>query len=663
MVSFIENPTRGAVDPDDMTTIAHLPVRRDPFAGLASMFDTLAGVAVRGGVPGPGLLARVERTRPQLAAAAPTANPGEPYSRMVLRVDDEVEIMLARWRPGQRCAPHDHGGAGGFVILLEGTFIERRFDWDGQELVATHTATLPAGAVTSITSEVIHDMVAPEGGLSLHLYSPPANSMRVFDLDRREVLELVGNYGAWIPAEDHARIPFARIAPARQAPHVIWVAHTTHYRGGSAEFAAAAATMVRELGAAHPEADIVVAGLHHKADFVSEMTRLADTGREISQLHLISHSGMYGPMFGSTDWPEQFSPHEWRTMAIPFTVGGRAYFHACRTARWFAPFFADVFGVTAFGNRNYTTVSARNDRFAWAGRQPAARPNLYLIDTPGHRSHGWTGSVRKYLGAAAQPLVQCDPTGGFAPNQPTGTYDPVAHLYDRAYADIRVRQAEWRWVSQRAAQVRAQLGRGLRVLEIGCGSGALLRALDDDGMIDFGVGVDNSGPMLARARERSRYSRRLRFQEVHGPSLDLPDDHVDVVISFLSFRYLDWDPVMAEIRRVLVPGGRLWVVDMVAQPVRIRELGVLARSAVTHLQTRRTRPRFAADLAALTTHPDWLKMLARNPIRAEHEYRWYFASRFPGTRLDLLTATSTQRVVAFDSGPLPQGRTAPLTYP
>jgi SAM-dependent methyltransferase len=651
------------MDPDAMITIAHPPAQRAGLAGLVSLFDTLAGVAVRGEVPGPGLLARVAQARSQLAAAAPAPNDGEPYSRSILRVDDEVEIMLARWRPGRRCAPHDHGGAGGFVILLEGTFEERRFGWDGQELVVTQSASLPAGEVTGITSEVIHDMVAPEGGLSLHFYSPPASSMRVFDRDRREVLELVGNYGAWIPVGNHARIPFARIAPARQAAHVIWVAHTTHYRGGSAEFAAAAATMARELGAANPDAEVVVSGLHHKADVTAEMARLADTGREISQLHLISHSGMYGPMFGSTDWPEQFSPHEWRSMTIPFTATGRAYFHACRSARWFAPFFADVFGVTAFGNRNYTTVSARKDRFAWAGRHPAARPNLYLIDTPGHKSHGWTGSVRKYLGAAAQPLVQCDPSGAFAPNQPAGTYDPVAELYDRAYADIRVREAEWRWVSQRAAQAKALLGRGLRVLEIGCGSGALLRALDDDGMIDFGVGVDSSAGMLARAHERSQDRCRLRFHGVHGPTLDLPDDHFDVVISFLSFRYLDWDPVMAEIRRVLVPGGRLWVVDMVAQPVRIRELGVLARSAVTHLQTRRTRPQFAADLAALTMHPDWLKMLARNPIRAEHEYRWYFASRFPGTRLDLLTATSTQRVVAFDSGPLPRGRTAPLTYP
>jgi ubiquinone/menaquinone biosynthesis C-methylase UbiE len=641
------------------TTHYHPPTTRDGLADLAQLLDTLAAVAIRGELPGPELLARVAQARPVLSAVAQDPADGEPYSRSILRVDDEVEIMLARWRPGHGCAPHDHGGAGGFVIPVEGSFNERRFSWDGPQLVVTEQATRPEGAPIGITADVIHDMAAGPSGLTLHFYSPPASSMRVFDMERAEALELVGNYGAWIPQGNHPRIPFARIAPKTQAAQVILVAHTTHYRGGSAEFAVAAATMARELAVVHPDAEVIVSGLHHKADFIAELAGLANSGRVLSQLHLISHAGMYGPMFGSTDWPEQFSPHEWRDMAIPFAADGRAYFHACRTARWFAPFFADVFGVQTFGNYNYTTVSARKDRFAWAGRHPTARPSLYMIAAPGKKSHGWGGTVRKYLGCAAEPLVQSLPAAA----QPERSYDRVADLYDRAYADIRVRDAEWQWVSDKAARVRAERGRGLRVLEIGCGNGALLRALDESGDIDFGIGVDSSAGMLARARQRSRDRARLRFIKVNGPALDVPDDHVDVVISFLSFRYLDWDPVMAEIRRVLAPGGQLWVVDIVEHPVRLRELGVLTRSAIAHLRARRSRAQFAKDLAALTTHPDWLDMLRHNPIRAEHEYRWYFGSRFPGARLKTLTATMSRRVVAFDSGPLPKGHTTPLSYP
>ena len=95
-------------------------------------------------------------------------------------------------------------------------------------------------------------MTAGACGLTLHFYSPPASSMRVFDLQRAEMLELVGNYGAWIPQGDHRRVPFAQIAPKRQAKQVIWVAHTTHYRGGRADSAVAANTRLVELAVAIP---------------------------------------------------------------------------------------------------------------------------------------------------------------------------------------------------------------------------------------------------------------------------------------------------------------------------------------------------------------------------------------------------------------------------
>ncbi len=56
-------------------------------------------------------------------------------------------------------------------------------------------------------------------------------------------------------------------------------------------------------------------------------------------------------------------------------------------------------------------------------------------------------------------------------------------------------------------------------------------------------------------------------------------------------------------------------------------------------------------------------MLRHNPIRAEHEYQWYFSSRFPGTRLETLTTTMSARVVAFDSGPLAKGQHRPAHLP
>lgn len=615
----------------------------------------------------------MEHARELIGLAAPP--PGaEPYSRRALHHVAGAEVMLAGWRPGARCALHDHGGSAGLVLPLAGDFVEEQHGWRGDTLDVVRVRRHQAGAPLAVDGQLVHAMGPRAAGTTLHVYTPAPQRMGVYDPARGLHYDVHGDVGAWIPAGVAPRpLAAARAAglaaggpaapaAADQRP-VIWVGHTTQYRGGSAEFAVVAATLVRELRAAHPDAEVVLAPLERKADFVRSFAELAAAGRRLRELHFVGHSGMYGIMFGSVKWPEQLSPHEWRTLAashgIPFAHGARAYFHACRTGRWFAPFIARTFGIVAFGHHGYTTVSTRPDKFAWAGRHAASQPALYLVATPGKKSHGLLGSVRKYAGAAAEPMLRCEPT------PPTGTtsYDRVAELYDRAYVDIRVRGPEWAWVLEHARQARAALGRPLRVLEIGCGNGALLRALDDEGLLVHGLGFDDSEQMLARARARSTDRGRLGFARIVGPTIAAADSSVDVVLSFLSFRYLDWDPLMAEIRRVLAPGGRMWMVDMVEQPVRAREALHLARGVAQHVLAPRKNPAFAAALAELTAHPDWKTMVRYNPIRAEHEYKWYFESRFPGRTLELLNVTPRQRVVAFDTGPLPKGQSAPLSFP
>ncbi len=639
----------------------------EPVALPPALIAALADAASSRQDPSPELVAELIAALPDLQALAAEPQDGHPYSRRTLHAEDAVEIMVARWGAPSRCAPHDHGGSSGFVTVISGHLEEYRYRWDGTDLAVHDTIPRDPGDAYGFGPSVVHAMGTEVGGVTLHVYAPAPKRMSVYDLDRRLVLDLVGDFGAWVPDGDHPSAPFdeASGAPTTAAvpdptgPDLIWICHTTRYRGGSAEFGLAAQTMRRELAAEFPDLEVRVAALDGKADFVAALDAIAAEGRRIAQLHFVGHAGMYGPMFGSTDWPEQFSPHEWRTMTIPFAPGARAWFHACRTARWFAPFFARTFDVPAFGNQGYTTVSTSKERFAWAGRHPERQPALYLVATIGKKTHGVVGSLRKYAGAPVDPMIECLP----APPGGVTSYDKVAELYDQAYVDITVREAEWAWITAHLARARSEVGRPLRVLEIGCGNGALLRELDDLGALELGVGLDDSANMVERARARSADRPRLSFARIDGPVIELPDDHVDVVLSFLSFRYLDWDPIMAEVRRVLAPGGRLWVVDMVEKPVRLRELPLLARSTLHHLRAPKRHPQFARDVATLTAHPDWKVMLAHNPIRAEHEYKWFLESRFPGNELEILNTTRTQRVVAFDSGPLAKGTTAPLSFP
>ncbi|HEV8547887.1 MAG TPA: methyltransferase domain-containing protein [Polyangiaceae bacterium] len=435
-------------------------------------------------------------------------------------------------------------------------------------------------------------------------------------------------------------------------PPLRWIGHTTRYRGGSEQFARVAATLEARLSAQYPGEAIVREALESKADFVAAMGRLERAGVRLTELHFIGHSGMYGVMFGSTDWPEQLSPHEWRTLSIPFASGASAYFHACRTARWFAPFFARTFGVRTHGYQDYTSFSRNAERFVFERRGSTAQGPLHVVSVPGRKSHGIAASLRKY---ALRPRVE--PMQAFAPGPaPSGGYDEVAALYDRAFTDIRRRRAEWRWLETQLERAFPADGPRPRALDIGCGNGALLDALAP--RIAGGVGVDVSRGMLEQARKRAARQPKLSFTAIDGPTLPFAAATFDVVTCFLSFRYLDWDPLLAEIRRVLAPGGRLLIVDMVEKPLSFADAKLGVPSLARHLLARvRDRP-FIGDLAALTAHPDWERMLTHHPMRALHEYRWYLESRFPGQKLQTLTVGRRARLVAFDSGPV-GGRARP----
>ncbi len=443
------------------------------------------------------------------------------------------------------------------------------------------------------------------------------------------------------------------------AEAVYWVAFTTLYREGGGQFSRAARTLGASLRARSPRARVVVESVESKADFVRAMARLRDAGVGLRELHFIGHSGMYGPMFRTTKVPEQLSPHEWRTLAaegaLPFAPGGEAYFHCCRSARWFAPFFARTFGVPARGHHLYTTFSRAPDRFAWDPPLAGADAPLHVVALPGRKSHGLAATALKYAGALRpEPMRRFVPDATF--DAARASYDRVADLYDEAFADIGVRGPEVDWIER-----RLPAGPGTRALEIGCGNGALLARLAP--RLERGLGVDASGEMIARARRRFGHTRGLRFETVSGPALPADDASVDVVVSMLSFRYLDWDPIMAEIRRVLAPGGRLLVVDMVAAPAGPRDAPGLLAGALASARSRVHHARFHRRLGALVRDPRWAEMLAYNPIRAEHEVRWYLEGRFPGRRVEVLTVALTSRVVAFDSGPLPRGFALPQSYP
>lgn len=439
---------------------------------------------------------------------------------------------------------------------------------------------------------------------------------------------------------------------------LVLIGYTTRYREGGAELQRAAESLARRERARG--AAVRCLAIERKAALLEQFAGIAAAGDRIAALHLFTHSGLYGPMFGTTAWPEQMSPGEWRGTAIPFAPGAEAFFHACRTARWFAPFFARTFGIPASGYHWYTTFSARPDRFV---RPRTGDPDaeVYLVGFPGRTSHGLLASIGKYAGVAkAEPMKRYLP-----PSEASdGSYDAVAAGYDAVFDDIGVREKEVAWLERHLDGAVASLrppGGKLRVLDLGCGNGALLQRWAP--RLAEGVGVDASAGMLEHARRRCAGHDHLRFAKLDGPTLPLPDASVDVAVSLLSFRYLDWDPMIAELRRVLVPEGRLLIVDMAAKAPEPRELPRMALDIASHRLRARRLPRYRKALGALVGDPAWQTMLDHNPIRAWHEYAFFLESRFPGHAVELLDVGRTARVLAFDSGPMRAIRPLEETWP
>lgn len=429
---------------------------------------------------------------------------------------------------------------------------------------------------------------------------------------------------------------------------MILIIYTTEYREGSDMFARAAKTLEAELKLVHDE--VVCEGILSKKELVEIFKSIKASGKKVDEYHFVGHSGMYGPMYGTRAYPEQFSPFEIKNLEIPFAPNAKAFFHCCRSARWFASFFAKSHHVETFGYYWYTTVTG--DRTKFKKVKNSTQP-VYTVGCKGKKSHGLLGSFRKYSGLEPLEKMKSFKPTEFAEDT---TYNRVAGLYDKVFQDIKVRKDEWKWLLAHLPTTN-----DISLLDIGCGNGALLKELSP--MLNCGIGVDISANILDKARLLNTNNKNLEFRQLNGPTLPVEDHSVDVVTSLLSFRYLDWDPLMNEIKRVLKPGGKVLIIDMVTVPVKKKELPLFLKHKIKQIANRYSNKEFNKNLKILVKDPDWQYMLKYNPIRAEHEMKWYLESRFPGRKIEKINIGYHSSMLAFDSGNIENMNDIYLTYP
>lgn len=141
----------------------------------------------------------------------------------------------------------------------------------------------------------------------------------------------------------------------------------------------------------------------------------------------------------------------------------------------------------------------------------------------------------------------------------------VAPRYDLLNRVLSFR-LDTRWRKKTVERVAPLLRPGARVLDLCCGTGDLLLALEERAGAPL-LGSDFCHPMLVEAN-RKVAARRLRSPLFEGDAMQLPlrDESLDLITVAFGFRNLaNYENGLIELRRALKPGGCLAILEF-SQP-------------------------------------------------------------------------------------------------
>lgn len=102
------------------------------------------------------------------------------YTRKVLYVDENIEVILIGWDIGQSSTIHDHPSNGCIYRILGGEMVEYRYN---SKLNVESTTKLKKGDIGNMMDNRYYHKMSNESDVrasSLHIYSPPNYKMNIY---------------------------------------------------------------------------------------------------------------------------------------------------------------------------------------------------------------------------------------------------------------------------------------------------------------------------------------------------------------------------------------------------------------------------------------------------------------------------------------------------